>query len=497
MTPKDVQAEILRLFHTEKWRPGSIASALGVHYVTVKRVLEKEGIPPAKIQRRSKLDPFLPFIRQTLERFPKVTAARLYDMACERGYEGKPSQFRAVVATLRPRRPREAFLRLRTAPADQGQVDWGHFGKIKIGNAERPLMAFVLVLSYSRAIFLRFFPGAEMSYFLEGHQQAFNRWQGCPRNLLYDNLKSVVVSRPTSSVVEFNEDFASFAAHYRFRAIPVGIRRGNEKGRVERAIRYVRTNFFAARHFDDLDDLNGQADRWATQNAMERPWPDDRNRTVREAYEEEQPLLLDLRETPFPCAHRHETRVRKTPHVRFDRNDYSVPHQYVGQRVTIHADMKQVKISLEGHLIAQHARSFDSQQTIETIEHSDRLVESKRRASKDRRTTKLFRLVANAEAFLKEAMARGYSAGQVTKELNLLLQSYGGRDVESAIQESLERGVSNVHAVRHVLEKNRLDSGEDPPLPLSLPDDSRLKDLTVIPHSLKNYDKLAEGGEHE
>ncbi len=208
-------------------------------------------------------------------------------------------------------------------------------------------------------------------------------------------------------------------------------------------------------------------------------------------------MLLDLRETPFPCAHRHETRVRKTPHVRFDRNDYSVPHQYVGQRVTIHADMKQVKISLEGHLIAQHARSFDSQQTIETIEHSDRLVESKRRASKDRRTTKLFRLVANAEAFLKEAMARGYSAGQVTKELNLLLQSYGGRDVESAIQESLERGVSNVHAVRHVLEKNRLDSGEDPPLPLSLPDDSRLKDLTVIPHSLKNYDKLAEGGEHE
>ena len=115
MISDEFQREILRLYHAEKWRPGSIAAALGVHFVTVKRVLEQEGVPAAKIQRPSKIDPYLSLIHSTLERFPILTAARLYAMVRERGYTGKPSHFRDVISKIRPPKSTEAYFRLRTS----------------------------------------------------------------------------------------------------------------------------------------------------------------------------------------------------------------------------------------------------------------------------------------------------------------------------------------------------------------------------------------------
>ena len=96
-------------------------------------------------------------------------ASRLYTMVKERGYAGGPEHFRRVVGRLRPKKPAEAFQRLRTLPGEQGQVDWAHFGKLSVGRALRPLWGFVVVLSYSRRLFLRFFPGASMPFFVRGH----------------------------------------------------------------------------------------------------------------------------------------------------------------------------------------------------------------------------------------------------------------------------------------------------------------------------------------
>lgn len=166
----DLQAQILRYHLAEKWRPGTICRQLGVHYDTVQRVLAQHGVPrAARVQRTSRIEPYLPFIQDTLDRFPKLTAARLYAMVSQRGYVGSTSHFRHLITTVRPRAPAEAFLRLRTLPGEQGQVDWGHFGTLTIGRAVRPLMAFVMVLSYSRRIFLRFYLDARMENFLRGH----------------------------------------------------------------------------------------------------------------------------------------------------------------------------------------------------------------------------------------------------------------------------------------------------------------------------------------
>jgi len=159
VTPPEIEARILRLYHAEKWLIGTIAHQLHVHYSVVGRVLAQAGLPrPGPPPRKSRIDPYLAFIRQTLETFPALTASRLYVMVRERGYRGSPDHFRHLIACHRPRPKAEAYLRLRSLPGEQGQVDWGHFGHLEIGRARRPLMAFVMVLSHSRQIFLRFFP---------------------------------------------------------------------------------------------------------------------------------------------------------------------------------------------------------------------------------------------------------------------------------------------------------------------------------------------------
>jgi transposase len=229
MIPRALEAEILRLHHSEGWPIGTIATQLRVHHSTVRRVLAQAGVPVAqKTVRASMVEPYLAFIAETLAKYPTLRASRLYTMVRERGYPGAPDHFRAIVARLRPRPAGEAYLRLRTLPGEQAQVDWAHFGKFTIGRAVRPLMAFVMVLSYSRHLFLRFYLGAAMNYFIRGHVEAFAWYNSVPRVLLYDNLKSAVLER-VGEAIRFHPTLLELAAHYRFQPRPVAVARGNEK----------------------------------------------------------------------------------------------------------------------------------------------------------------------------------------------------------------------------------------------------------------------------
>ena len=225
----DMVAQILRLHTVEKWRVGTIARQLHVHRDTVRRVIAGNGAPDRSPLRAYRIDPYRPFVIETLIKFPTLTAARLHAMVGERGYVGSASHFRRLVAGMRPRRPAEAYLRLRTLPGEQAQVDWAHFGHLQIGRARRPLMAFVMVLSHSRMIFLRFFLDARMDSFLRGHVEAFCAFGGLSRVVLYDNLKSAVLQRQ-GDAIRFNPALLAFAGHYRFEPRPVAVARGNERG---------------------------------------------------------------------------------------------------------------------------------------------------------------------------------------------------------------------------------------------------------------------------
>jgi transposase len=229
MISRQLEAEILRLFHAEKWRIGTLAAQLGVHHTTVRRVLAAAGLPAGRQSLRpSMADPFVAFIVETLEKYPTLRASRLYEMVRQRGYPGRPDHFRAVVARYRPRPQAEAYLRLRTLAGEQAQVDWAHFGKLTIGRAVRPLMGFVMVLSWSRQIFLRFYLSASMANFCRGHVDAFSWLGAVARNILYDNLKSAVLER-IGDAIRFHPTLLELAAHYRFCPRPVAVARGNEK----------------------------------------------------------------------------------------------------------------------------------------------------------------------------------------------------------------------------------------------------------------------------
>ena len=486
----ELEAQILRYFHVEKWLPGTISKQLGIHHSTVDRVLCQAGLPKAaRPHRPSLIDPYLAFVLETLKQFPKLTASRLHAMVRERGYAGGPDHFRHLVSLHRPRPQSEAYLRLRTLPGEQGQIDWGHFGKITIGKAVRTLMAFVIVLSFSRQIFLRFFLDARMSNFLRGHEAAFAAWGGLPRVLLYDNLKSAVLER-RGDAIRFHPTLLDFSAHYRFAPRPVAVARGNEKGRVERAIRYVRDSFFAARQWKDLDDLNAQADAWCWGQAADRPCPEDRSISVREAFEQERGQLLALPENPFPTDEREECSVGKTPYVRFDCNDYSVPHTHVRRVLTVVASPREVRVLDGAEAIAAHPRSYDKGAQVEDKAHIAALTERKRQARHHRGQDRLARAAPGSRKLLVQAAERGDNLGSITAALLRLLDRYGSAELEAAITEALARSVPHPNAVRLSLERRREQREQAPPLAVTLPEDPRVRKLVVRPHKLDDYDQL-------
>jgi len=486
----EIEAHIMRYFHVEKWKVGTIARQLGIHHSTVDRVLSHAGLPKVtRTDRPSILDPYLAFVIETLETFPKLTASRLYGMVRERGYTGGPDHFRHLIAHHRPRPIPEAYLRLRTLPGEQAQVDWGHFGKITMGRSERTLMAFVMVLSYSRQIFLRFYPDARMSNFLRGHQAAFEGWEGLPRVLLYDNLKSAVLERQ-GQAIRFNPILLEFAAHYHFEPRPVAVARGNEKGRVERAIRYVRDNFFAARVWNNLEDLNAQAKAWCWGQAAERPCPEDRSLTVRQTFELERPQLIALPDNPYPCDEREEVSVNKSPYVRFDCNDYSVPPTYTRRTLTVLASPTEVRVLDGVEEIACHTRSYDKAQQIEIPEHIEKLVQYKRQARHHRGQDRLVQAAPNSRELLTRAASRGDNLGSITSSLLRLLDRYGAAELEAAIDEALSREVPHPNAVRLSLERRRDERQQAPPLGIALPEDKRVRNIVVRAHKLGDYDGL-------
>jgi hypothetical protein len=269
------------------------------------------------------------------------------------------------------------------------------------------------------------------------------------------------------------------------------------KGRVERSIRYIRESFFAARPWRDLEDLNAQAEAWCWGQAADRPCPEDRALSVREVFAQEKPQLLALPDNPFATDEREEVQVGKTPYVRFDGNDYSVPHTYTRRTLTVVASPTEVRILDGMNLIARHPRSYDKGEQIETPEHIAELVAFKHQARRHRGQDRLARAAPNSRELLTQAAERGDNLGSITATLLRLLDRYGAAELEAAIAEALTRGVPHPNAVRLGLERRREQREQAPPLAVKLPEDQRIRDLVVRPHDLDDYDNLQPNPEAE
>lgn len=492
----ELYAAIRRHYFADHWKVGTIAEQLGVHPDTVKRAIGVERFnAPRTTLRQMITDPFIPYIQEILERYPRLRATRVYEMVRARGYRGSVVQLRRVVRTLRPAAPREAMLRLRTLPGEQGQVDWASFGKVRIGRAERSLSCLVLTLSYSRALWFEFFLDQTLESFLRGHVRAFESFGGTPRDVLHDNLGSAVLER-RGEQARLHPRYLELAGHYHFGPRPCRLGRGSDKGRVERSIHYIRHSFFSARTFVSLAELNAQACHWRDTVAHARPWPGGDGRTVAEALSEEQPYLHKLPQHPFECDALIAVRSGKTHYVRFDSNDYSIPHTAVGRALVLAASDTRIRILEGGAEIARHVRSWDRRQIIDDPVHKEALLAYRRRALRTEGQTILTKAVPQSETFVDATFRAGEPQSRTIRQLETLLRLWGAEALRAGVVEALRRGTPTVASVHVLLEQQRRQSRRSPVAPLDLGDRPELEALHVQPHSLEDYDDLTDTNDH-
>ena len=455
MIDPETHVQIRRYFYAEHWKIGTIASQLGV--------------------------------RQTLDQHPRLRATRIYQMIRDRGYTGSVVQLRRSVARLRPP-AREAFLRLHTFPAEQAQVDWAHFGHVAVGRAKRALSCFVITLSYSRALYLEFFFDQTMENFLRGHVRAFQNWGGAPRVILYDNLRSAVLER-RGNEIHFNPRLLELCAHYHFVSRPCQVRAGNQKGRVERAIRYVRDSFWAGRTFVTLAECNRQALQWRDEVAHQRPWPGDDSRTVSQVFSEESARLLPHPLHPFSTDLILPVRSPKTIYVRFDLNDYSIPPEAVGRQLTLVASDTWVRILDGSAEVARHHRSYNRHEEVLDPTHQQALLKAKRKAFDSTPGGRLEQAVPESKDLLDLAFSQGESAGSQTAQLLKLLDLYGAAALRGAIREALERNTPRASSVAFLL--RRQQRATSPRLAVDLSRHPEAQSIEVRPRDLETYDELA------
>ena len=490
ITPEQ-HAEIRRLYFGEHWKVGTIAATLGVHHDTVRAAIADTQAVRRGTYRPTALDPYLPFVRDTLAQYPRLRATRLFEMVRPRGYTGSVVQLRRVVRTLRPQIAPTIYRRLTTLAGEEAQIDWGAFGTIRIGHGVRPLSGFVMVLSYSRALSALFTVDQTLESFLRGHIDAFHGvFGGVARTLVYDNLRSAVLERQ-GSAIRFHPRLLELAGHYHFAPRPCTPGRGNEKGKIERQIQYLRHAFFAARTFTDVEDLNAQFRRWRDDIAHQRRHPESRDETVAQVFAHEQPRLLPLPAHPFDTDVMRAVVSGKTPYVRFDRNSYSIPHTHVRRPLTLLASATTVRLVAGMDEIARHARSYDSGQTLEDLTHLEGLLVATRQANPSTGRDRL-RLAVPAIATLFERLAaRGESLRAHTARLLALLDDYGAPELAAAVTAALARDALGAGAIAHLLETRRRHRGHQPPVPLALPDHPGVRDLAVTPHRLETYDAFS------
>jgi transposase len=487
MISAEARAEMRRLVLAERWRIETVARRFGVHHSVVRRAI-RDDAPSDPPPRLSKLEPFKPYIVERLTQLPELTTSRLMLELRDRGFELGYTQLRRYVAKVRAPVSRKAYLRVEFDPAEQAQVDWGSFGYLRIGSAQRPLSVFAMVLSWSRALFLDFSLDQQMETFLRMHRLGLEFFGGVPRRIIYDNLKSVVLHH-VGSVVQFNPRFLAFAGHYLFEATAAPVRYPQFKGRVESMIKYIRHAFFYGRSFASLADLRAQAATWRDQIANERIHGTTRERPSARLLVE-RPRLRSLPAHPFDTDIVIPLIVSKEARLRFDCNTYSVPPHWVGKTVQLRASDHRVRVIADGAEVASHPRCWDKRRHIEDPTHVQKLLDQRKGARGLSRRERLLQFCPEARAYLQEIARRRIRLDHEYERIFRLIDVYGQTEVAGAIAKAIGQRTVGTHYLRALCDQARFARGlGEPPEPV-VTGNAAADNLDVNPHDLESYDAL-------
>jgi transposase len=413
------------------------ARALGLHAQTVAKWVRRSHYQARhSVARASRLDPFKARIVRLLETHP-YSAQQIFQRLREEGFAGGFTIVKDYVRKVRPPH-REAFLKLSFAPGECAQLDWGEYGSIGVGSTRRRLSFFVMVLAYSRLMYVEFTVSQTMEHFLACHEHAFAAFRGCPARLMIDNLKSAVLRRSIGEAPIFNPRYLDFARHWGVDITACNLARGNEKGRVENGVGYVKKNFLNGLELLDFSAVNPAAQLWLDTIANVRIHGETHRRPL-DLFAEEQPHLHPLNPRPYDIARIETVRASKQFRVLLDTNRYSVPAEYASRRVTLKATPERVCIYHHDQLIARHNRSYDRRQDIEDPDHPKALLAQRRNAREQRLLMQFLSLSRMAQAFYEGLEQRRLNPRHHLRKIVALSEIYGVDAVDRAIQDGRHR----------------------------------------------------------
>ena len=485
--PTDRMAEVLRLSYVEGLGVRAIARRLSMARKTVRQMLGRSRPKQSKSAqpRGSLLDPFVPAIKKLMEETPELSAPSVLERIRPLGYRGGVTILRERLRAYRPGAQREAFLTLDFAPGAAVQVDWADFG-FALPGCPRRVSAFVMALCYSRHLYLEFTLSQAMGSLLRCMERGLNFFGGMTCADIFDNMKTVVVS-PKPGATVFNPRFLDYARARGFAVKACNPGRGNEKGRVERPIGFVRDRFWKGRRFQDLLDLNVQAATWRDDFANGRVHEVTGKVPMLVFEHEEKKRLTPPKDTPFDTDEVLSCGVTKTFRVNFDRNRYSVPWRLVGQSVVVRANDQAVAIFLGPKQVALHRRSWGIGEDIEHPSHREGLLVRKPRALAGVLPPNLAAMGASGERYFKLLAAGSRSIHREIVRLTFLAELFGETTTSEALQEVMATGHVGAEYVEYVLRHRK---GLRPaPQPLRL-GDPELDSIHFGEPDLSVYDQL-------
>jgi len=376
------------------------------------------------IKRSSILDPFKGRISRLLDAHP-YSAQQILQRLREEGYRGGATIVRDYVRHIRPTKL-PVYLKLHFAESECAQVDWGTFGSIAVGNTRRRLSFFVMVLAFSRQMFVEFTVSQTMEHFLACHQHAFSAFGGVTAKVMVDNLKSAVLKRLVGAAPVFNPRYLDFARHYGFEIAACNVARANEKGRVESGVGYVKKNFLGGLELTDLGAIQAAAQVWLDTIANVRIHGETHRRPI-DLFAQERPHLRPLPPHPYDCARTLTTNASSQFRVSLDTNKYSVPCGYAHRRLTVKAYPDRICIYFDNKLIARHQRRYGRHEDVEDPDHAKALIAQRGRAREQRLMMRFLALTPDAQAYYDGLEQKRFNARQHVRKILALAEVYSER----------------------------------------------------------------------
>jgi hypothetical protein len=378
-----------------------------------------------------------------------------------------------------------AYLTLSFAPGDCAQADWGSAGSISVGNTRRRLSFFVMVLCYSRMLYVEFTLAETQEQFLACHQRAFEFFGGTVKRVMVDNLKSAVLSHPLGQPPIYHPRYLDFAGHYGFQICACNVGAPNEKGRVENGVRYLKQSFLHGLVLEQFAPLNPAARQWLETVANVRVHGGTHQRPC-DLFAHERSTLRPLPSAPYDVGVNHPVTANSQFRVTLETNRYSVPSEYAGRRLTLRVYPERLVIYHEHKLIAEHPRRYERHQDYLNPDHQRQLLQQRRRAREQQLLRQFLRLASCSEEYYRHLEARRLNPAQHIRRIVALSQIYGEEAVGRALTDALEYHAFSSEYIANILEQRARQLPEAGALHLTRRED--LLDLELPAPDLSIYE---------